>query len=106
MAERDQLRGALGSHDARDAGGAEHVALLGVAGHDQVKRRPGHDNASFRDREPLARGLIRHVTIRASPEAPIWVRAGPVSDLDLDLAGFVALGLRAMSARARRARRR
>src|SRR3954463_12082885 len=53
-------------------------------------------------------GLSDTSTIRASPEAPIWVRAGPVLDLDLDLdlAGFVALGLRAMSARARRARRR
>src|SRR3954470_16212344 len=49
-------------------------------------------------------GLSDTSPIRASPEAPIWVRAGPV--LDLDLAGFVALGLRSMSARARRARRR
>src|SRR3954449_1450381 len=48
-------------------------------------------------------GLSDTSTIRASPEAPIWVRAGPVLDLDLDLAGFVAVGLRAMSARARRA---
>src|SRR3954452_19489025 len=55
-------------------------------------------------------GLSDTSTIRASPEAPIWVRAGPVLVLDWvldsDLAGFVAVGLRAMSARARRARRR
>src|SRR3954462_6602098 len=58
-------------------------------------------------------GLSDTSTIRASPEAPIWVSAGPVLVLDwfldwfLDrvLAGFVAVGLLAMSARARRARR-
>src|SRR4051812_21704536 len=53
-------------------------------------------------------GLSDTSTIRASPEAPIWVRAGPVLDLVLDLVltGFVVVGSRAMSARARRARRR
>src|SRR3954452_12330675 len=53
-------------------------------------------------------GLSDTSTIRASPEAPIWVSAGPVLvlDLDSDLADFVAVGLRAMSARARRTRRR
>src|SRR3954469_8179787 len=51
-------------------------------------------------------GLSDTSTIRASPEAPIWVSAGPVLVLDWVLAGFVAVGLLAMSARARRARRR
>ena len=39
MAERDQFVGALGRHDAGDARGAEDVALLGVAGEDQLERR-------------------------------------------------------------------
>src|SRR5438270_3362961 len=44
-------------------------------------------------------GLAETSTIRASPEAPIWVRAGPA----LVFNGFVVDDLRAMSARARRA---
>ena len=40
VAERDQLVGALGRHDAGDARGADHVALLGVAGADQRRASP------------------------------------------------------------------
>src|SRR6478736_3535710 len=45
-------------------------------------------------------GLSDTSTIRASPEAPIWVRAGPAFVLDC----LALAGLRAMSARTRRAR--
>src|SRR5689334_6320888 len=48
-------------------------------------------------------GLAETSTIRASPEAPIWVRAGP-GLVDLALVGLAFAGLRAMSARARGAR--
>src|SRR4051794_40630478 len=44
-------------------------------------------------------GLAETSTIRASPEAPIWVRAGPALVFD----GFVVDDLCAMSARTRRA---
>src|SRR6185369_16633595 len=52
-------------------------------------------------------GLSETSTIRASPEAPIWVRAGPAFVLAaLVLVGLVLAGLRAMSARTGRAVRR
>jgi len=35
MAERDQLVGAFTAMDAGDAGGAQHIALLGIAGQHQ-----------------------------------------------------------------------
>src|SRR5829696_5687109 len=38
VAQRDEFRGALGRHDAGDAGGAQHVALFGVSGDDQIER--------------------------------------------------------------------
>ena len=37
MAERDQLMGALGRHDAGDAGDRQHVALAGLAAEDGVE---------------------------------------------------------------------
>ena len=61
MAQRDQFRGALCRHDAGDARGAEHVALLGIAGDDQLERRLAHDDAAFGHRDAFGRGLFRDV---------------------------------------------
>ena len=48
MAERDQLVRPLGGHDAGDPRGADHVALLGIAGEDQVERLPRHHDRAAR----------------------------------------------------------
>src|SRR5882757_6311595 len=61
MAERDQFAGALGRHDAGDARGAEHVALLGIAGQHQIECFRAHHHAAFGDRDALGRGLVRYV---------------------------------------------
>ena len=41
--------------------GAEHVALLGVAGEHEVERLWRHDDAAFGDRDALGRGLGRDI---------------------------------------------
>src|SRR5262245_11169059 len=61
MAQRDQLVRALARHDAGDAGGAQHVAFLGVTGQHEVERLRRHDHAAFRHCLALGRGLRRHV---------------------------------------------
>src|SRR6266700_4327719 len=61
MAERDQLGCAFCSHDAGDPGGAQHVALLGVARHDQLERRFAHDDLAFGHRLAFGGGLGRYV---------------------------------------------
>ncbi len=59
MTERDQLVRLLGRHDAGDAGGAEHVALLGVAFEHEVERLHRHHHAALGDRLALGRRLGR-----------------------------------------------
>ena len=61
MAERDQFVRLLRRHDAGDARGAEHVALLGVALEHEIERLRAHHHAAFRDGDALGRGLVRHV---------------------------------------------
>ena len=61
MAERDQLVRLLRRHDAGDAGGAEHVAFLGVAREHEVERLCGHHHAAFGHGDALGRGLRRDV---------------------------------------------
>ena len=53
MAERDQPVGPLCRHDAGDTGGAEHVALFGVAFHHEPQRFGLHDHEAFGDGDPL-----------------------------------------------------
>src|SRR5271169_875346 len=52
---------ALGGHDAGQAGCAQHVALFRVARPDNGERLRLHDHAAFGHRNPLGRGLVRHV---------------------------------------------
>ena len=68
MAERDQLVRALGRHDAGDAGGAEHVALLGVAVEHDVERLRAASRRGLR-RPPTrsVAALAETSTMRASP---------------------------------------
>ena len=61
MAERNELGGLLGRHDAGDPRRADDVALLGVAGKDRGQRRRGHAHPSLGDRDPVRRRLVRHV---------------------------------------------
>ena len=61
MAQRDQLGGALGGLDGRDAGDADHVALLrGAAGHQRQRGRL-HADAAGGARDAVRLGLGRHV---------------------------------------------
>src|SRR5579859_2955254 len=61
MTERNQLVRPLRRHDAGDTRDAEHIALLRVAGLDQLQRRLAHDDAAFGDRGPFSGGLLGHV---------------------------------------------
>ena len=61
VAERDQLVGLLGRHDAGDAGGAKHVAFLGVAGRTRSSVVAAHPHEAFGDRDPLGCRLLRYV---------------------------------------------
>ena len=74
MAERDQFVRALGRHDAGDARGAEHVALLGVALAHDVERLRLHDARGLR-RPPRARSpaLPRRRPCGLRRRAPRWV---------------------------------
>src|SRR5262249_44817561 len=61
MAEWNQLMRSLCRHDAGDAGGAEHVALLGVACEHEVEGLCRHHDPALGYGLPLARRLRRHV---------------------------------------------
>ena len=61
MAERNEVGGLLGRHDAGDSRRPDHVALLGVAGHDRRQGRSGHAHLSLGDRDPARRFLVRNV---------------------------------------------
>ena len=99
MAERDQVGGPLGGHDAGDLGDGAHVALLACAG-----RAPAPASAASSAPGPSATasravaGLAETSTIRARPSASRWVRpahrlqqpghqldhvAGPVAAVEL-----------------------
>src|SRR5688500_16550345 len=57
MAKRNQLGGALGGHDSRDAGRSHHVALLERTAHDYLERFGTH-----RD-DPLGASKARGVRL-------------------------------------------
>src|ERR1700733_11283538 len=61
MAERNEIGGLLGGHDAGDPRRADDVALLGVPGKDRSQRRRSHPHPSFGDRDPVRGRLVRYV---------------------------------------------
>ena len=61
VAERDQLVRLLGRHDAGDARGAEHVALLGVAVEDHVQRLGPHRDKALGDRRARRLCLVADI---------------------------------------------
>ena len=61
MAERDQFVRALGRHDAGEARGAEHVALLGVALADDAQGLRVHDDAALGAGDALGHRLVGDV---------------------------------------------
>ena len=99
MAERDQLVRLLRRHDAGDARGAEHVALLGVAREHEVERlrSPSRTRPSATATRSVA-ALAETSTMRASPPWPRWVslRAATAS---LRRAELASRSLAASSAR-------
>ena len=64
MAQRNQVTGLLGRHDAGDARDAQHVALLGRAALDDGQGFGLHGDAALGDRDAVGCGLgadIDHV---------------------------------------------
>jgi hypothetical protein len=61
VAERNEVGGLLGRHDARDPRHADDVALLGVAGENRSQRRRSHPHPPLGDRDPVRRRLVRDV---------------------------------------------
>src|SRR5580692_8570561 len=61
VTQRDQFMGALGGHDAGNAGDAEHIALFRVAFADDVERLWLHDHTALGHRDAFGRGLARYV---------------------------------------------
>ena len=61
MAQGDEIAGLFGGHDGGDAGHAQHVALLGAAGLDQLQRGRLHDDAPAGHRRAVRGRLGAHV---------------------------------------------
>ena len=61
MAQRDQLVRALGGLDPRDPGDADDVALGGVAGCDELRRRRRDPHHGARDRAACGDVLVGDV---------------------------------------------
>src|SRR5271163_4384102 len=109
MTQRDQFVGAFGGLDAGEAGGAEDVALLGIALAHKCERLWLHHDTTFGDRDAFGRGLCRHIhharlAVRAQmgqlcrPARHGAQRAAPSLSLPRKR-GRVGWGLRANSAR-------
>ena len=76
MAQRDQVAGALGGHDAGDARDAEHVALADAAFADPLQRRRRHHDPAARHGDARrSRPCRRHPPSRPCPAASKWVRS-------------------------------
>ena len=73
MTERDQFMRALCRHDAGDARGAEYVALLCIAGHDEIERRFDITMRPSANATRSVAALSDTSTMRASPAGPRWV---------------------------------
>src|SRR5262252_5742259 len=69
MAKRNEFVGLFRRHDAGDAGGAEHVALLGIARNDEVERGGAHAHEAGGDRDAFGRGLWRYIDHTGSAAA-------------------------------------
>jgi hypothetical protein len=61
VTQRDQLGGALGGHDAGNAGDAQHVAFFGGAGFDQCQGGGQHVDAAAGHANAVGLGLGRDV---------------------------------------------
>ena len=61
MAQRDEVAGFLGGHDAGDAGNAQHVAFFGGAGFDEGQGGGQHFDAAAGDGDAVRSGLGGHV---------------------------------------------
>ena len=61
VAQRNQVAGFLGGHDAGDAGNAQHVAFLGGAGFDEGQGGGQHVDAAAGDGDAVRGGLGGHV---------------------------------------------
>ncbi|MNO98880.1 hypothetical protein D3C76_906390 [compost metagenome] len=61
MAERDQVGGLLGRHDAGDAGGGKDVALVVLAAQDQGQGGGRHGHEGFGAGLPFGDLLVGHV---------------------------------------------
>src|SRR5262249_2176058 len=76
VAQRDQVRRALGSHDARQTRDGEHVALGERARGDCGERFGAHRDLAAGDRLPR-RHLLRRDVDHASPPAPVEMGEPP-----------------------------
>ncbi len=61
MAQRDEVARALRGHDAGDARGGEHVALLGAAAHDERLGLGAHLDERAGDRAAVGDVLVGDV---------------------------------------------
>jgi hypothetical protein len=61
VAQRDEVAGLLGRHDAGDAGNAQHVALFGGAGFDEGQGGGQHFDAAAGHGHAVGGGLGGHV---------------------------------------------
>ena len=61
MAQRNQIAGFFGRHDAGDARDAEHIALFSRALQNDRQRGRMHDDAALRYRDPVGGGFGSHV---------------------------------------------
>ena len=64
MAERDQIAGFFGRHDACYAGNAQHIAFFGAAGQNDFQRLAVHHNAALGNRDAVGGwfgGNVYHV---------------------------------------------
>src|SRR3989440_161719 len=93
VAERDQLVRLLRRHDAGDACGTKHVALLGIAFEHEIERLTRHQHAALGHRDAFGgsfRGHIHHAGLAALAD----VRESSCHYLAAD----IRAGLRASSA--------
>ena len=61
MAEGDEVRGALGPHDAGDPGNAQDIPLAMATGHDQVQGGRLHADPALGEGMAATDGLAPHV---------------------------------------------
>jgi hypothetical protein len=57
VTERNQIRGFLRGHDAREPGRGENIAFLGIAGEREIERCLLHQHIALRDGDAFGHGL-------------------------------------------------